>query len=152
MAEFTADITLSPWLREQAAKHLEQTYHMNFGGQERIRANFFRVPVEECIDRSAPAGVLRELAGQFRGRGGVRVRLSGLGRVERARVSALLEQTANRPGREGHDELALALAALWRGFDAAAKVPFDEYERAELVQYSERRPQQAAARTGMVEA
>ncbi len=137
MTEFSFDLSgLSPWLRQEAVRHLEQTYHMNFGGQERITANFFRVPVAECTDRTLPAVVLRDLTAGFRDGGPLRVRAGGLGRVERARVSALLEQTAARPSREGQDELGRSLERLWREWDRQFKVPAGEYERAELVAYN----------------
>ncbi|HWG62542.1 MAG TPA: hypothetical protein VG253_12590 [Streptosporangiaceae bacterium] len=134
MAEFTFDFgDLSGWQREQGARHCEVTYNMLFGGLERQTAMYFRVDVAECVNQSAPAAALRDLTAAFRTSGPVRVKLRALGRGDRYKLSALLEQTAARPGREGNTELASALERLWREFDRQAGVSGDEYARAEHV-------------------
>lgn len=132
MGDFTFDVSgLPPWLREQAAGHFETTYNLVFGGLERMTANYFRVPAEECVIQSPPAVAWRELTAQVRSGKPVRLRLAGLGRPDRVRLSELLLQTASRPGRDGDGELARVLRAMWAEFDAVAKVPQDESERAE---------------------
>ena len=130
MAELVIDVSgLSPWSREQCAAHLDRTYHLSYEGLERSTANYFRVDPAECVSQAPPAIVLRELAGQVRAGGPVRVRLSGMSKTDRIRVSALLEQTASRPGREGDAGLAQVLSGWRREWDRQARCDDSQAER-----------------------
>ena len=120
---------MSPWTREQCAAHLDRTYHLAYGGLERITAFYFRVDPAGCVSQAPPAVVLRELAGQVRAGGPVKVRLSGMSKTDKVRVSALLEQTAYRPAREGSSDLAQVLGGWRREWDRQARCDDSQGER-----------------------
>jgi hypothetical protein len=130
VAELTIDVSgLSPWTREQCAAHLDRTYALNYGGLERMTAYYFRVDPGECVTQTPPAVVLRELAAGVRAGGPVRVRLSGMSKTDKVRVSALLEQTAGRPGREGSADLESVLSGWRREWDRQARCDDSQAER-----------------------
>jgi hypothetical protein len=118
------------------ARHLEQTYHMRYGGLERMDATIFRLPYGDpaTIRTEPPAVLLRELAAAARA--GTAVRVPKMGKPDRTRFSELLRQSRDRAAREpqwGGDVVALRLAAMCREWDDRYGVPPSEYERAEYV-------------------
>jgi hypothetical protein len=141
VADFSVDVALTEFQRATAAEHLERTWHLCYGSAERARSNYFRErPVDPCPDprcptNSPPALVLRELAGAFRGKGHVRVKLTGMDKFAAARMSQLLEQTAYRAQGGDDAEVASALTRLARSFDAHCRVPGGPLERAEYARY-----------------
>jgi hypothetical protein len=130
---------LDDWQRAELARHLEITYHLNYGGAENAGANYRRenpadCVLPDCLTKSPPAVLLRELAEAARAGGTVEV--PRLTKADSVRVSELLRQTARRPANEGTtwgDVTARELASLARSWDESYKVPQDEDERAAYV-------------------
>ena len=130
---------LSEWQRAEVRRHLDQTYGMNYGSQERAEAMVFRLPVGDpaTVRTEPPAVLLREL--RDAAAAGTAVKAPRMGRPDAARVSELLLQTASRADREARDgQVTEVLGQLWRGWDAAHKVPADEYQRQELVRWNDK--------------
>ena len=128
MSDFVFDASdLPPHLREEVAHHLEQTYHMRYGGLELTESLIFRLPRDSPdVIRTEPAAVfLRELAAAVRS-GAVRMKVPAMTQQERYQVSALLLRSAERPARESRGPwdhpVTSALAAMCRTWDATAKV------------------------------
>lgn len=125
---------LTDWQRAEVSRHFAQTRHMNYGGQEQIKARYFRLPYghPDTVDPSPCAALLAELAEAAAA--GKPVKAPRLSKPDAVRMSELLLQSAGRASREGRDETATrALTDLWRSWDARHRVPADPYERAEYV-------------------
>lgn len=139
MRESIAFAELSEWQRAEVGRHLAQTYGMNYGGMERQEALMFRLRQGDpaVVRTEPPAVLLRELRDAAAAGGAVKTpRLSA---PDEARVSELLLQTAERASREARDgQVTEFLSQIWRGWDAARKVPADEYQRAELVRWDDK--------------
>jgi hypothetical protein len=128
---------LSEWQRAEVARHFAQTRHMSFGGAERTKALYFRLPYghPETLDPSPCAALLAELAAAAAKSGSVKVPRMSKG--DAARVSELLRQSAARAARDGRDGgVTDRLSKLWKQWDAGHRVPADEYDRAERILYA----------------
>lgn len=149
MAEDLAELdALSPWRRGEVVRHLEQTRHLNYGGQERVRALLFRLPLgsPEMLSTEAPAVFLAGLIDAVRS-GSASVPVPRMGKPEQMRVSELLRQCSARAAREDRDHgVKQVFDRLWSAWDAARKLPSDEYDRAELVMFNDPAARKAAER------
>lgn len=128
---------LDAWRQAEVSRHLATTRHLNYGGEERIKSLYFRLPPghPDTLNESAPAALLAVLA-ETAAHGGM-VKLARLGKGDAARASELLRQCHARASREARDgDVTRILGQLWRDFDAAYKVPADDYERAERALYA----------------
>lgn len=140
---------LGDWQRAEVARHLAQTYAMTFGCAERAEALVFRLAYDDpAVVRTEPPPVLLRELRDAAAKGGT-VKAPRLSKPDAARVSELLLQSAARAEREGRDGgVTTFLTVLWRDWDAALKVPADEYQRAELARWDDRpRPARRGAIT-----
>lgn len=147
MGDFTFDTGLSPWLAEQAARHAEMTYHLNYGALDKITENYFREPPGSVVTQAPPAAALRELIAAFRSGKPVRLRLTGFSKQDKYRLSEMLRQSAARAYRDDQQELGQALIRLSREFDAEYRLTDDELTRHEHLGFdaSQREAQLARA-------
>lgn len=121
---------------DDVARHLEQSYHLNYGFLERQEQMVFRVGAEETQRTEPPAVFLRELSAAVRAGGPVSIKVPR-GKPDQYRISELLGQSANRAAREvagRYGTEAASTLALWtRAWDDTRRLSSDELERAEWI-------------------
>lgn len=106
--------------RDEVARHLAQTYHLNYGGPERQTALIFRMPMgsPELESAEPPAVFLRALLEAVRA-GTAKVGVPRMSKPDRFRTSELLRQSASRPD---FGLVSEALEQLRRVFDEHARI------------------------------
>ena len=122
--------------REDVVRHLEQTYHLNYGSIERQDMIFFRCGLADVQSPAAPAVFLRDLIAAVRDDGPVRVQLPAR-KPDQYRVAELLGQSARRAALQVSGAYGAAAAAvlarMTQEWDTQRKLSTNELERAEWV-------------------